>query len=134
MRVYYDRDADVNLIKAKKVAIVGYGSQGHAHALNLRDSGVKDVAVALRKGSQGVKKAEGEKLTGSIGRNGQTTEIMNGTFKAGEVAFTVVRERNGQSITSKYKGKVEGDAISGKIEFELNGESRSFDWNAKREK
>jgi ketol-acid reductoisomerase len=62
MRVYYDRDADINLIKGKKVAIIGYGSQGHAHALNLRDSGVKDVAVALRKGSQGVKKAQGEKL------------------------------------------------------------------------
>jgi ketol-acid reductoisomerase len=62
MRVYYDRDADLNLIKGKKVAIVGYGSQGHAHALNLRDSGVKDVAVALRKTSQGVKKAESEKF------------------------------------------------------------------------
>jgi ketol-acid reductoisomerase len=62
MRVYYDRDADINLIKGKKVAIIGYGSQGHAHALNLRDSGVKDVTVALRKGSQGVKKAEGAKL------------------------------------------------------------------------
>src|SRR5260370_27149979 len=62
MRVYYDRDADINLIKGKKVAIIGYGSQGHAHALNLRDSGIKDVAGALRKGSQGVKKAEGEKL------------------------------------------------------------------------
>src|SRR5262245_2639893 len=62
MRVYYDRDADLNLIKGKKVAIIGYGSQGHAHALNLRDSGVKEVVVALRKGSAGVKKAEGEKL------------------------------------------------------------------------
>ena len=62
MRVYYDRDADLNLIKGKKVAVIGYGSQGHAHALNLRDSGVKDVAVALRKNSQGVKKAEGEKF------------------------------------------------------------------------
>jgi ketol-acid reductoisomerase len=62
MRVYYDRDADLNLIKGKKVAVVGYGSQGHAHALNLRDSGVKDVRVALRKSSAGVKKAEGEKL------------------------------------------------------------------------
>src|SRR5260370_24518112 len=62
MRVYYDRDADINLIKGRKVAIIGYGSQGHAHALNLRDSGVKDVAVALRKGSQGVKKAQAEKL------------------------------------------------------------------------
>ncbi|MCC7167920.1 MAG: ketol-acid reductoisomerase, partial [Rhodospirillales bacterium] len=62
MRVYYDRDADVNLIKAKKVAVVGYGSQGHAHVLNLRDSGVKDVAVALRPGSPTAKKAEAEKL------------------------------------------------------------------------
>ena len=62
MRVYYDRDADLNLIKGKKVVIVGYGSQGHAHALNLRDSGVKDVAVALRKGSPSAKKAESEKL------------------------------------------------------------------------
>ena len=62
MRVYYDRDADLNLIKGKKVAVIGYGSQGHAHTLNMRDSGVKDVVVALRKGSQGVKKAEGEKL------------------------------------------------------------------------
>src|ERR1700732_1951928 len=62
MRVYYDRDADLNLIKGKKVVIIGYGSQGHAHALNLRDSGVKDVAVALRKGSAGVAKAEAEKF------------------------------------------------------------------------
>jgi len=58
MRVYYDRDADVNLIKGKKIAVVGYGSQGHAHALNLKDSGVKEVRVALREGSATVKKAE----------------------------------------------------------------------------
>jgi ketol-acid reductoisomerase len=58
MRVYYDRDADVNLIKSKKIAIVGYGSQGHAHANNLRDSGVKEVVVALRPGSASAKKAE----------------------------------------------------------------------------
>jgi ketol-acid reductoisomerase len=58
MRVYYDRDADLNLIKGKKVVIIGYGSQGHAHALNLKDSGVKDVAIALRKGSASAKKAE----------------------------------------------------------------------------
>ena len=59
MRVYYDRDADINLIKGKKVLIVGYGSQGHAHAQNLRDSGVKDVAIALKAGSKTVAKAEG---------------------------------------------------------------------------
>ncbi|MBT3402017.1 MAG: NAD(P)-binding domain-containing protein, partial [Rhodospirillaceae bacterium] len=58
MRVYYDRDADVNLIKGKKVAILGYGSQGHAHAMNLRDSGVEDVRVGLRLGSGSIKKAE----------------------------------------------------------------------------
>ena len=58
MRVYYDRDADVNLIKSKKVAIVGYGSQGHAHANNLKDSGCTNLVVALRPGSQGVAKAE----------------------------------------------------------------------------
>ncbi|GAB4144185.1 MAG: ketol-acid reductoisomerase [Sphingomonadales bacterium] len=63
MRVYYDRDADVNLIKGKKIAIVGYGSQGHAHAANLRDSGVKDVAVALRAGSASAKKAESAGFT-----------------------------------------------------------------------
>jgi len=58
MRVYYDRDADVNLIKDKKIVVVGYGSQGHAHALNLKDSGVKEVRVALREGSPTIKKAE----------------------------------------------------------------------------
>jgi ketol-acid reductoisomerase len=58
MRVYYDRDADVNLVKTKKVVIIGYGSQGHAHANNLKDSGVADVRVALRAGSASAKKAE----------------------------------------------------------------------------
>ena len=57
MRVYYDRDADVNLIKAKKVAVIGFGSQGHAHAMNMRDSGVKDVVIGLRPGGSW-KKAE----------------------------------------------------------------------------
>jgi ketol-acid reductoisomerase len=58
MRVYYDRDADVNLIKGRRVAVIGYGSQGHAHARNLHDSGVRDVVVGLRPGSAGVGKAE----------------------------------------------------------------------------
>jgi ketol-acid reductoisomerase len=62
MRVYYDRDCDINLIKDLNVAILGYGSQGHAHALNLRDSGAKNVVVALREGSPSAKKAEGEGL------------------------------------------------------------------------
>jgi len=62
MRVYYDRDADINLIKGKKVAIIGYGSQGFAHALNLKESGVPEVAVGLRPGSASAAKAEGAGL------------------------------------------------------------------------
>ncbi len=58
MRVYYDRDADVGLVKGKRVAVIGYGSQGHAHALNLRDSGVREVMIGLRPGSGGAAKAE----------------------------------------------------------------------------
>jgi len=58
MRVYYDRDADVNLIKSKKVAVIGYGSQGHAHATNLKDSGVDNLVVGLRAGSTAVAKAQ----------------------------------------------------------------------------
>ena len=61
MRVYYDRDADVNLVKSKKVVVVGYGSQGHAHAMNMRDSGVKEVKIALRPGSASAAKANAAK-------------------------------------------------------------------------
>ena len=60
MKVYYEQDADTKLILKKKVAILGYGSQGHAHALNLKDSGVEEVVVALREGSASRKKAEAE--------------------------------------------------------------------------
>tara|TARA_B100001013_G_scaffold96175_1_gene53792 strand:+ start:258 stop:1277 length:1020 start_codon:yes stop_codon:yes gene_type:complete len=62
MKMFYEKDTNVNLIKEKKVAIFGYGSQGHAHALNLRDSGVKEVVVALREGSSSIKKAESKGL------------------------------------------------------------------------
>jgi ketol-acid reductoisomerase len=58
MRVYYDADADVNLIKGKKVAIIGYGSQGYGQSNNLKDSGVAEVVVGLRKGSSSAAKAE----------------------------------------------------------------------------
>lgn len=57
MQVYYEKDADINLIRTKKVAIIGYGSQGHAHAQNLRDSGVRDVVIGLRAGSASAEKA-----------------------------------------------------------------------------
>lgn len=55
--VYYDKDCDLNLIKSKKVAIIGFGSQGHAHAMNLRDNGV-NVTIGLREGSVSAVKAK----------------------------------------------------------------------------
>src|SRR6185295_13180144 len=58
MQVYYDKDADLSIIQGMKVVVVGYGSQGHAHANNLRDSGVKNLVVGLRKGSGSWRKAE----------------------------------------------------------------------------
>ena len=62
MKMVYEKDANVDLIKSKKIAIFGFGSQGHAHALNLKDSGVKEVVVALREGSSSKKKAEAQGL------------------------------------------------------------------------
>jgi len=77
MRVYYDQDADLNLIKSKKVAVIGYGSQGHAHVLNLRDSGVKEVVVALREGSSSAAKAEGEGIkVMSVGEAAAWADVM----------------------------------------------------------
>lgn len=80
-------------------------------------------------------KLEGEKLTGSMsGRNGSETEIQDGTFKDGDISFNLVRERNGNKMTSKFSGKLSGDTIKGKTEFERNGQSQSRDWEAKRVK
>jgi len=62
MKMLYEKDTNVDLIKSKKIAIFGFGSQGHAHALNLKDSGVKQVVVALREGSSSKKKAEAQGL------------------------------------------------------------------------
>lgn len=58
MKIFYDKDADLGIIKSKKVAIIGYGSQAHAHAQNLRDSGVENVKIALREGSSSIAKAQ----------------------------------------------------------------------------
>ncbi len=63
MKVFYDKDADLSLIKGKQVTIIGYGSQGHAHALNLKESGV-NVTVGLRKGGASWSKAENAGLQG----------------------------------------------------------------------
>jgi hypothetical protein len=80
-------------------------------------------------------KLEADKLTGTvIGRNNQETAIEDGKYKDSEVSFHVTRERDGQKFTIKYRGKVRGDEIKGKIEFEREGQTQSIDWDAKREK
>ena len=58
MKVYYDKDCDKSLIKDKKVSIIGFGSQGHAHAMNLKDSGVKNIVIGLKKSSSSIAKAK----------------------------------------------------------------------------
>jgi hypothetical protein len=80
-------------------------------------------------------KQDGEKLTGVIvGRNNQETEIKDGKIKDGELSFSVTRERNGQTMTTKYSGKLSGDRIKGKTERQRDGETQSRDWEAKRAK
>jgi len=79
-------------------------------------------------------KLDGDKLTGSIsGRNGDT-DISDATYKDGDIAFSVVREFNGNKITSKYTGKLSGDTIKGKSESDRNGKTQSRDWEATRVK
>jgi len=80
-------------------------------------------------------KLDGDKLTGAmVGQNGQETPIEDGQYKDGEVSFKVTRERQGNKVTTKYTGKVSGDTIKGKREFERNGQPQSADWEAKRAK
>ena len=91
MKVYYDKDCDLSLIKDRKVAIIGYGSQGHAHACNLNDSGV-DVTVGLRAGSASVAKAEGAGL--------KTAEVADAVAAADLVMMLTPDEFQGQLYQS----------------------------------
>ena len=80
-------------------------------------------------------KLDGDKLTGAIvGRNNRETAIEDGSFKNGEISFKITRERNGQKMTQKFEGKLSGDTIKGKIEFDREGQTQSRDWEAKRNK
>jgi hypothetical protein len=80
-------------------------------------------------------KQDGEKLTGTyIGRDGKEVPIEEGKVKGGEVSFQVPREFGGQKFIIKYTGKLSGDTIKGKAAADFGGESKSFDWEAKRQK
>jgi len=80
-------------------------------------------------------KQDGDKVTGTVKRgDDKEIDIEEGKIKDGELTFQVTRERDGNKFTVKYKGKVTKDSIKGKVEFERDGQTRSRDWEAKREK
>ena len=100
MNVYYDKDADLSLIKGKNVTIIGYGSQGHAHAQNLNDSGCK-VTVALRKSGASWAKAEGAGL--------KVAEIAD-AVKSADVVMILLPD---EQIADVYKNEVEPNIKEG---------------------
>ena len=93
MKVFYDKDCDLSLIKGKTVAILGYGSQGHAHAQNLNDSGVK-VVVGLRKGGASWDK---------VGKAGLTVMEVNDAVKAADVVMILLPD---EMIAEVYSNNV----------------------------
>ncbi len=100
MKVYYDKDCDLSLVKGKKVTIIGYGSQGHAHALNLHDSGVK-VTVGLRKGGASWDKAK---------KAGLTVKDVDDAVKGADVVMILLPDEN---IAQVYRDHVEPNAKKG---------------------
>jgi len=100
MKVYYDKDADLSLIKGKKVTIVGYGSQGHAHALNLNDSGVK-VTVGLRKGGASWNKAK---------KAGLNVKDVSESVKGADFVMMLMPDEH---IAAVYKSEVEPNIRKG---------------------
>jgi ketol-acid reductoisomerase len=100
MKVYYDKDADLSLVKGKKVAIVGYGSQGHAHSLNLHDSGVK-VTVALRKGGASWDKAK---------KAGLNVKEVSEAVKGADFVMMLMPDEH---IAAVYKSEVESNIRKG---------------------
>ena len=100
MQVYYDKDCDLSLIQGKKVAIIGYGSQGHAHANNLKESGV-DVVVALREGSASAAKAEA---------SGLTVKSVPEAVKAADVVMVLAPDENQAAI---YQNEIEPNLKQG---------------------
>jgi hypothetical protein len=79
-------------------------------------------------------KQEGDKVTGTVTRNDYKNEILDGKLAGDEISFQVKRQRDGRTVTSKYKGKVSGDAIKGKVESDWSGDWQTLDWEAARVK
>ena len=102
MKVFYDKDCDLSLIKGKTIAIIGYGSQGHAHAQNLSDSVVK-VVVGLRKGGASWDK---------VGKAGLTVMEVNDAVKAADVVMMLLPDEN---IPDVYNNNVAPNIKAGAV-------------------
>jgi hypothetical protein len=97
-------------------------------------AGIWKWSLAGQKGDTVLKlKQDGEKLTGSYTNQFGKAEITDGSLKDGDITFKVKREFNGQAFLIKYSGKLSGDKITGKCEFDVNGETRALAWEAKRD-
>jgi len=106
-KIFYDQDADLGLIKGKKIAIIGYGSQGHAHALNLKDSG-QEVVVGLYKGSKSWARAE---------KDGLKVTTVNDAAAAGDIVMILLpdqtqREVFEQSVRGAMVPRIDGTGSS----------------------
>ena len=113
LRIYYDQDADLNLLKGKKVAVIGYGSQGHAHSLNLKDNGV-DVTVGLYKGSQSAERAR---------EAGLPVATVEEAAQAADFVMMLVPD---QTQASLYKQAIEPNLKPGKTLMFAHGFSVHF--------
>ncbi len=121
MQVFYDKDADLNIIKGKKVAVIGYGSQGHAHAQNMRDSGVNNVIIALRDGSNSIAIAKKDGF-----------EVMNpaDAAKWADVVMVLAPDENQGDL---YKNDLEANLKQGAALLFAHGLNIHFDLIKPRE-
>jgi len=114
-RMFYDRDADIDLIRSRKVAVIGYGSQGHAHALNLLDSGV-DVVVGLQPGSKSADKAQA---------SGLKVMSVAEASKWADVIMVLIPDQHQAKV---YKADIEPNLSAGKMLMFAHGFAIRFNW------
>ena len=124
MKVYYDRDADLNLITDKKIAIVGYGSQGHAHAQNLKDSGVAEVVVALRPGSTTAAKAEGAGFRVMTNADAEFARVD--TNKDGQMSRVEIETFQRASATARTTAR--NKALFAELDSDKNGQISALEF------
>ena len=113
--MFYDKDADIDLIRKRKVAVIGYGSQGHAHALNLQDSGV-EVAVGLQAGSKSVEKATAAGL--------RVMSVADASRWA-DVIMILIPDQHQARV---YKSDIEAHLTAGKMLMFAHGFAIRFNW------